>query len=741
MSIDPLLSSARKSLEAGKTSTAIESLVAAWRTVPAPELLELTCALEAPTPLQAAKGKDTAEALTKARKGKPDPRVSKALEQLLLDVPWTADSSKPVWRAAFELVTALKDPRWVALAKSLPAQWKFRAPMVAWMESQLKKAVAPLAPEVPSLSDAQKKTLSAMTPEKKASKPGNRDADALLAAVYAAPADDAPRRVYADFLLEQGDPRGEFIALQLAGDAASLKKADALQKKHDKDWLDGLTLAKDVRYQRGFLSSVKVVFKNQREAEKFGALPAWATIESLELDSMNVAIDQRAWSQTVPMTAVSLQHLRGFDGYGLEALVTKKQTLASLTTIKGHVGELEQWRVLTDPTRFPCLKEVTFSGVQPAWLAKAPPPSTWRVLRVRTDALGPMYRAVSTTKLEQFAWDFRGWASFEFSRGATGTLSKLVLRMTVGHAPKLVKEWLDQLPDGCLESFVLEGVADSISEAARQRLVRGSVAAVTGPERTRTAALAIFPGEDGRAWCVDSQGLIELDAKGGVLRDVAPGRWSSAAFSSDGARVFCGSADVVEVIATKTGERLAKNAVPCSTSYAHLSLSLDAKVLAAPMNPGVSVSWPSTKQKPAVYKGASCFTLTPDGKTLIRCDLTWGKGCLELHAVGEKTRGLKFAKDSPEFTAIACAPDGATFVTANASDVLQLWSIAHKTELRRVEDTKGVKRLAFSPDGRRVAAASSKRTWIVDVMTGTSTSLEGGATALAWTPDGTLLRG
>ena len=37
----------------------------------------------------------------------------------------------------------------------------------------------------------------------------------LLAEIYAAPDDDAPRLVYADWLQERGDPRGEFIALQL----------------------------------------------------------------------------------------------------------------------------------------------------------------------------------------------------------------------------------------------------------------------------------------------------------------------------------------------------------------------------------------------------------------------------------------------------------------------------------------------------------------------------------------------
>lgn len=41
------------------------------------------------------------------------------------------------------------------------------------------------------------------------------DHAAFLAAVVAAPADDLPRLVYADWLDERGDPRGEFIRVQV----------------------------------------------------------------------------------------------------------------------------------------------------------------------------------------------------------------------------------------------------------------------------------------------------------------------------------------------------------------------------------------------------------------------------------------------------------------------------------------------------------------------------------------------
>lgn len=747
MPIDPLLAAARIALKAKQTAAAVKSIADAWRVVPAPELLELACALAAPEPLKAAKGKQTAEALKAARKGKRDPRVSRALEALLTDVPWTADSSKPVWREAFALAAALKDPRWVSLAESLPRQWKFRAPMAAWMGSQLKRAVAPLAEQqVPALSEAQShavRALLALAPRKTAA-PVGQDAPALLAAVYAAPGDDAPRRVFADFLLEQGDPRGEFITLQLTQTPEAEKRAKKLLSAHGKQWLDGLTIAKDVRFHRGFLAKAKVTFKNQGEAEKYGALPAWATVEELELASSNNANDQRKWGQTIPPTAISLKRLSGLDDRGVENLCALKAPLPQLESIQGYVRDLEQWRALTESTLFPRLTSVDLSGLKPAWFAKAPPPDRWTQLGLGWSDLGPSYRAMAATKTQRFVWNYRDWATFEFSRGPQGDLSHLRLRMTKGNTPRQVKASLDELPEGCLESFDFEGQSDASIAQVRKRLVRAkgqAAAVVSGPVRTQGPVLALCPGEDGHVWWADRGGLIELDAAGQVVSDVAPAQWSSAAFSSDGRLVFGGGADVVEVFETRTGKRTAKLEVPCSTSYGQLSLSHDGRVLAAPMNPGVSVSWPGSKQKPAVYKGASCFTLTPDGKWLLRCDLTWGKGALQMHPVGEKSRGVKFAEDSPEFTAIACAPDGATFVTANAANELQLWDLASRTLVKTFEGGKRIIRLAFSDDGQRLAAGSIDQAWVFELATGQRTELKQGGHALAWTAEGKLLRG
>jgi len=51
----------------------------------------------------------------------------------------------------------------------------------------------------------------------------------LYALVRASPADDEPRRVLGDHLFEHGHPRGELIALSLAGPGAATPAAIARQ--------------------------------------------------------------------------------------------------------------------------------------------------------------------------------------------------------------------------------------------------------------------------------------------------------------------------------------------------------------------------------------------------------------------------------------------------------------------------------------------------------------------------------
>jgi uncharacterized protein (TIGR02996 family) len=69
-----------------------------------------------------------------------------------------------------------------------------------------------------------------------------RESD-LLAAVLAAPGDDRPRQVYADWLMERGDPRGELVALQCQPQTPALAwRVRELLGEHERQWLDELGL-------------------------------------------------------------------------------------------------------------------------------------------------------------------------------------------------------------------------------------------------------------------------------------------------------------------------------------------------------------------------------------------------------------------------------------------------------------------------------------------------------------------
>jgi uncharacterized protein (TIGR02996 family) len=107
---------------------------------------------------------------------------------------------------------------------------------------------------------------------------------ALLAAVLAAPDDDAPRLVYADFLIGRGDPRGELITVQLASKRTRTLAAReaALLAANKKQWAAPLG---KFTFERGMASMWKIaVDKFPQYAEAvFSAEP----IRTLDLSQGN----------------------------------------------------------------------------------------------------------------------------------------------------------------------------------------------------------------------------------------------------------------------------------------------------------------------------------------------------------------------------------------------------------------------------------------------------------------------
>src|SRR3569833_596282 len=88
----------------------------------------------------------------------------------------------------------------------------------------------------------------------------------LIVDCAAAPDDDRPRLVYADFLQQRGDPRGDFIALQCAYEVARAADDDSLSvllakrwrkllDEHEVQWVAGAwsVLPRSMKFRRGFI--------------------------------------------------------------------------------------------------------------------------------------------------------------------------------------------------------------------------------------------------------------------------------------------------------------------------------------------------------------------------------------------------------------------------------------------------------------------------------------------------------
>jgi uncharacterized protein (TIGR02996 family) len=112
----------------------------------------------------------------------------------------------------------------------------------------------------------------------------------LFDAVWAAPDDDGPRLVLADFLNEHADPRGEFIALQLGRAAGKLgaagrKREKKLLGRNKRAWIGAiapLVTVASARFERGFIVGGQLVPDPELEA-KLGDHPAWSTLREFTL--------------------------------------------------------------------------------------------------------------------------------------------------------------------------------------------------------------------------------------------------------------------------------------------------------------------------------------------------------------------------------------------------------------------------------------------------------------------------
>jgi uncharacterized protein (TIGR02996 family) len=130
----------------------------------------------------------------------------------------------------------------------------------------------------------------------------------FLKAVIAAPADDLPRLVFADWLDEHDDPRGEFVRLQIdryrRGVFGIGPREYQLLLEHEPAWRAELPAGcRQVRFRRGFVDSLRCHARHLFDPDH----PILAPVEHLTVEVSHLRAEWLAYSP--PPLAVPVREL------------------------------------------------------------------------------------------------------------------------------------------------------------------------------------------------------------------------------------------------------------------------------------------------------------------------------------------------------------------------------------------------------------------------------------------------
>lgn len=225
-----------------------------------------------------------------------------------------------------------------------------------------------------------------LTEQPRPSSPGDAETErSLLAAITAAPDDDAPRQVFADWALERGDARGELIRLQLLRDpsAEDKRRAAALLAASWKAMAGELAKwCGPNSFERGFVSGVSMTLAAfQKHGERL--FTTWP-LRRLHLDE----------PRFTPALLTKLANTAALDRVTSLGIAQASPAVTQFLPVAGLAGG----------ERFARLEEVSFSACGhsgPDWEALF---TTWKAPRLRRVELSftrthpALYRALARAK-------------------------------------------------------------------------------------------------------------------------------------------------------------------------------------------------------------------------------------------------------------------------------------------------------------------------------------------------------
>ena len=322
----------------------------------------------------------------------------------------------------------------------------------------------------------------------------DRTLQELLEQIRTHPRDDRLREVYADLLVEDGDPQGEFILLQYRRQRGQLtrdqeRRERALLRRHWREWVGDLlpVLSRDgVRFERGFLARAEVLAPSRRVGLQVVGSPEWATVEDITLRPASEGY--RPFEALLHPVARSLRVLRWIahetelfrllDGEQERPLHTLGVNVVALANW-GSGGRLKESHrsVLATGAGLPGLRRLELAAPRGpgtfdpslaslGFIASSPLIGRLEALYVQNALrhLAAWREALDQTSLRRLELDGQQWRVV-LRRGADGLLSDLwgtPKRGSEGASAELIRA-LDALPHRSLCRITLEGEPGELS--------------------------------------------------------------------------------------------------------------------------------------------------------------------------------------------------------------------------------------------------------------------------------------
>lgn len=348
-----------------------------------------------------------------------DPRVNFGLLELLGAPPYRARTALPFFRACAKALADSADPRVRPALEELAARYKsiletsvgddVTALLLRTAASmdQVKPGPLPEAQEkkcaaLEALFEAEAARVQRGAAQKKSAQHGD---EALLAAIYAAAADDTPRLVFADALTERGDARGEFIALQLARAKGKTTPAQLMRErelssdaKRRVAWALPLSQGGACHLARGFPDEIIV---EPRMFKTIVGLPAVRLLHSVTGFERQISVKQ-AKAFLSHETAASVTTVAGLKPELLEEFDTPvpwKSVGLWFLPSREHVALLQNVKELSLGHDGPALTPTTFAGME-----RLETLHTWHELSSWIGALQALVELHSTGWMREFAW-------------------------------------------------------------------------------------------------------------------------------------------------------------------------------------------------------------------------------------------------------------------------------------------------------------------------------------------------